>query len=311
MHLPALHRAARRALRATVPAALAAGALAAVACGGRQRPIPLSVQLQGVPRILRVPPELVRTTRGDTLRIQPGYADAFYGITAPQLERLGLDIRVVVEPAYVAAIILRESQYDTLAVRPGANGAGPAIGLSGFTPAADAELRAAAVLPQFAWMAGEVNAWPRDPAVHGATPQAPAAVRARVASGALTAASEYLLGSERSARAAVFRVKTLQTRWTTDVFPGADGAFARRTLANGGQPSDDQILDLVTVSYHWGPAWVRRAVERLGPAWVARLPDLGAEGAEAADYLNRVRFYTRLLGGDPSVYPAQPVRRRF
>ena len=136
-----------------------------------------------------------------------------------------------------------------------------------------------------------------------------AAVQARVRAGELTSATEYLLSAERSARAAMFRVKVLQTRWTTDLFPGADGAFARRALANGAELSNDQVLDLVTVSYARGPAWTRRAVERLGPTWVARLAELGAEGTAAADYLERVRYYTRLLGGDPTVYPAQPTRR--
>ena len=134
-------------------------------------------------------------------------------------------------------------------------------------------------------------------------------MRGRVRAGALTAANEYLLGSERSARAAMFRVKVLQTRWTSDALPGADGSFARQALAGGRELSNDQVLDLVTVSYHRGPAWTRRAVERLGPTWVARLTELGTEGTEAAAYLERVRFYTRLLGGDPAVYPAQPTRR--
>ena len=292
-----------------VSAALGAATLAAC---GKARPVPLSVQLQGVPRILRVPPELVRTTSAldsPVLAVAPGLADAFYGITAPQLERWGLDIRIVVEPAYVAAILLRESQYDTLAVRAGTTDSGVALGLSGLSPAADAELRAATQVPQFAWMAAEVNAWPRDPEVHGATPPSIGTVRGRVRSGALTSRTEYLLGAERSARAAMFRVKVLQTRWTSDVLPGADGTFARRALANGGELSNDQVLDLVTVSYHRGPAWTRRAVERLGPTWVARLPELGAEGTAAAAYLERVRYYTRLLGGDPTVYPVQPTRR--
>lgn len=305
-------RALRAARTLLVPVALAAAAAASAAACGRQRPVPLSVQLQGVPRILRVPPELVRAgplPTSPVLPLDPGLSDAFYGITAPQLERLGLDIRLVVEPAYVAAILLRESQYDTLAVRAGTSDPGPAIGLSGLTPTADAELRAATGVPQFAWMAAEVNAWPRDPELHGGTPPSVGTVRGRVRAGVLTAQNEYLLSAERSARAAMFRVKVLQTRWTSDALPGADGTFARRALANGGELTNDQVLDLVTVSYHRGPAWTRRTVERLGPTWVARLAELGAEGTAAAEYLERVRYYTRLLGGDPAVYPAQPTRR--
>lgn len=296
------------ALRRRALALLAPLAVAAAGCG-KPRLVPLSVQLQGEPRIVRVPPELVRTREGAQVPIQPGYADAFYGHVAPALERWGLDIRLVVEPAYVGAILLRESQYDTLAVGPGAAGTGPALGLAQLTPAADAELRAATALPQFAWMAAEVNGWPRDPAVHGTPAPDPAAVRARVAGGSLTASNEYLLGSERSARAAMFWVKVLQTRWTADVLPGAYGSFARRTVGGGKELTNDQVLDLVTVSYHRGHAWTRAAVERLGPTWVARLPELGAEGTDAADYLDRVRLYFRLLGGDPAVYPSRPARR--
>ena len=294
----------RRARALAVPFALAGAALTAAGCT-RARPVPLSVQLQGEPRILRVPPELIRNTDNSLRGVQPGYADAFYGRIAPALERWGLDLRIVVEPAYVAAIILRESAYDTLAV-----GEGPSLGLAQLTPAEDAELRAATTLPQLAWMAAEVNAWPRDAAVHGAPAPAPSAVRGRLAARTLDARAEYLFDAERSARAAMFWVKVLQIRWTTDLLAGADGTFARRILANGGEPSNDQVLDLVTVSYARGHAWTRTAVERLGRDWVRRLPELGADGVEAANYLNRVRFYTRLLGGDPTAYPTPQQQRQ-
>lgn len=293
----------RRALALAVPFALAGGALFAGACA-KPRPIPLSVQLQGEPRILRVPPELIRNADNSLRGVQPGYADAFYGSVAPALERWGLDLRIGVEPAYVAAILLRGSAYDSLAVGPG-----PALGLAQLTPTEDAELRAATALPQFAWMATEVNGWPRDATVHGSPAPTPATVRARLAAGTLGARTEYLFGAERSARAAMLWVKVLQTRWTTDALPGADGSFARRALAGGGEPSNDQVLDLVTVSYARGHAWTRTAVERLGRDWVRRLPELGADGAAAADYLNRVRLYTRMLGGDPSAYPQSEQQR--
>jgi hypothetical protein len=280
-------------------AALAAG----TACA-KPRPVPLSVQLQGEPRILRVPPELVRNANGSPLGVQVGLADAFYGRIAPALERWGVDIRIVVEPAYVGAIILKGTAYDTLAVSPRG-----ALGLAQLTAATDIELRQQS--PVYPWMAAEVASWPRDSAVHGgggAAPLAPAAVRARLAAGTLNARSEYLFDAERSARAAMFWVKLLQTRWTRDVIPGGDAAFARQALAGGGTLTDDQVLDLVTVSYRLGHPWTRQAVQRLGRDWVRRLPELGAEGVEAADFLERVRFYTRLLGGDPTAYSAQAQR---
>ena len=294
----------RRALARVAPLVVAAAAVLGAACA-KPRPVPLSVQLQGEPRILRVPPELIRNTDNTPRGVQPGYADAFYGRVAPALERWGLDLRIVVEPAYVAAIILRESAYDSLAVGPG-----PSLGLSQLTPAEDAELRAATALPQFAWMSAEVNGWARDAAVHGSPASTPAAVRARLAAGTLGARTEYLFDAERSARAAMLWVKVLQTRWTTNVLPGGDAAVARRVLANGGEPSNEQVLDLVTVSYARSHGWTRSAVERLGRDWVRRLPELGPEGVAAADYLNRVRLYTRLLGGDPSAYPQQPQQRQ-
>ena len=304
-----VRRAARTALFALT---LAGDALAGAACA-KPRPVPLSVQLQGEPRIVRTPVELFRNGNGTSLGIRVGLADAFYGRIAPALERWGVDIRIIVEPAYVGAIIVKGSALDSLAVSPAG-----ALGLAQLTPAADAELRAQSAA--YPWMAAEVASWPRDPAVHGAPapgtddgarPLAPAAVRARLAAGTLTARAEYLFDAERSARAAMFWVKLLQDRWTREgAAPGGYAAFARRTLANGGAPTDDQVLDLVTVSYRRGHAWTRTAVERLGRDWVRRLPELGAEGTDAADYLERVRFYTRLLGGDPTAYPAQPTRQR-
>jgi hypothetical protein len=263
------------------------------------------VYLQGEPRILRVPPEFVRDTAGRPIGVRPGLADAFYGRVAPAMERWGVDIRLVVEPAYVAAIILRQTAYDSLTVSPSG-----ALGLAQLTAATDAELREQAAI--YPWMAAEVASWPRDAAVRGAGGGAPldaAAIRARLAAGTLTARTEYLFDAERSARAAMFWVKLLQTRWTTAQIPGGDAAFARQALAAGGTPTDDQILDLVTVSYRRGHPWTRRAVERLGRDWVRRLPELGADGADAANFLERVRLYTRLLGGDPTAIQAVQQQR--
>ena len=296
-------RTVRHALRRAAGGALAVTVLLSAGAGcAKPRPVPLSVHLQGEPRILRVPPELIRTAAGSPIGVQPGQADAFYGRIAPALERWGVDIRMVVEPAYVGAIILKGSAYDSLTVSPAG-----ALGLAQLTPAVDAELREQSVL--YPWMAAEVTSWPRDAAVHGTpggtAPLGPAAVRARLAAGTLTSRNEYLFDSERSARAAMFWVKLLQTRWTRDVVAGGDAAFARQTLANGGALTDDQVLDLVTVSYRRGHAWTRQTVQRLGRDWVRRLPELGPEGVDAADYLERVRLYTRLLGGDPTAYTAQ------
>ena len=289
-------------------ALLVFGAAASGAACAKPHPVPLSVHLQGEPRILRVPPGLIRTAAGAPLGVREGQADAFYGRIAPALERWGVDIRIVVEPAYVGAIILKGSAYDSLAVSPAG-----ALGLAQLTAATDAELREQSA--RYPWMAAEVASWPRDAAVHGgadggSVPLAAAGVRARLAAGTLTSRGEYLFDAERSARAAVFWVKLLQDRWTRDAGPAGDAAFARQALAGGGTPTDDQVLDLVTVSYRRGHAWTRQAVQRLGRDWVRRLPELGADGADAADFLERVRVYTRLLGGDPTAYPAERQRAR-
>lgn len=290
---------ARRALRAALHAAVL-GALAA-ACSSAPKQVPLSVHLQATPRILRLPPGVVRNADGTPRAVDIGQADAFNARVAPALERWGLDIRLVIEPAYVAAILLKESAYDTLAV-----GAEPAYGLAQLTPAEDAELLALARTPAYAWMNAEAGAWPRDSALHDVrAPQGAAAVRARLAARTLTSRTEYLFDPERSARAAIFWVKILEDRWKRDPAAGGYAAFARGALGDpraGNALTDDQVLDLVTVSYGRGAAWTRTAVEKLGRDWARRLPELGAPGAAAADYLERVRFYTRLLGGDPSAY---------
>jgi hypothetical protein len=286
-----------RPLRRALAGALAGAALlAAGAACARQRPVPLSVQLQGEPRILRVPPDLVRTASGTPIGVLPGRADAFYGRIAPALERWGVDIRIVVEPAYVGAILLKASAYDTLLVSPSG-----ALGLAQLTPAVDAELREQS--PVYPWMAAEVASWPRDVAVHGsgggAAPLAPAAVRARLAAGTLGARNEYLFDAERSARAGMLWVKLLQTRWTRDLIPGGDAAFARRTLAPaGGELTDDQVLDLGD-----GELPARPRVDAAGGA--AARARLGAAPPRAR---RRGRRRGRLPRARPPLHP--PARRR-
>lgn len=305
MTLPIIRRRVRR---GTLRHALAGVALLAWSAGcAKPRPVPLSVQLQGEPRIVRVPPDFIRNADNTPRGVAVGAADVFYGRIAPAMERWGVDIRIVVEPAYVAAIILRQTAFDSLTVSPAG-----ALGYAQLTAATDAELREQSA--RYPWMAAEVASWPRDAAVHGGTdgaaPIGAAAIRARLAAGTLTSRGEYLLDAERSARAAMFWTKLLQDRWTRDAVAGGDAALARQTLANGGTPTDDQILDLVTVSYYRGHAWTRGTLERLGRDWVRRLPELGTEGVEAAAFLERVRFYTRLLGGDPTAFPQLQQQRR-
>ena len=81
---------------------------------------------------------------------------------------------------------------------------------------------------------------------------------------------------------------------------GGYGTFARRAIAGGRPLDDDQLADLVIVSYNRGYLMVHDLVARYGAQWTSHLPELGPSGAEAADYLERVRAYALLFDGAPS-----------
>ncbi len=297
-------RVAVRAGRITAATISAAVALAACA----SRPEPLSVTLYGEARVGRPPLRAFLNANGSPRITQPAYGDAFYTRVVPILERDAVNPQVQIDPNYVAALMIKESALDTLAVS-----AAPALGIAQLTPRADADLRAMTASPTFAWMATEVNGWPRDSAVHADTtrPQISAdTVRARLARGAITSRTEYLFDPALSTRAAEFWIRLLQTKWTSDTWPGGYGTFAAQKLNHGQTVSGNQLFDLVTVSYNQGYGWTRGAVDRLGVEWVRRLPELGPAGVEAADYLARVRNYTVILqrGDVQQLYRAQ--RRR-
>lgn len=279
----------RRALALATVAA--AASLAAAACASR--PEPLSVTLYGEARVGRPPISAFRNANGSPRITRPSDADAFYTRVVPILERDAVDPRIQVDPNYVAALFIKESALDTLAVSPV-----PALGIAQLTPRADADLRAMTTSPSFSWMTNEVNGWPRDPAVHVDTTRPPLGadvVRSRLASGSLTSRNEYLFDPALSARAAEFWIKLLQTKWTSDTWPGGYGTFAAQKLNRGQTVTSDQLFNLVTVSYNQGYVWTRDAVDRLGVEWVRRLPELGPAGVEASDYLARVRAYTVTL----------------
>ena len=183
------------------------------------------------------------------------------------------------------ALLAKESGGDSLAVSPA-----PALGLAQLTAAADTDLRAMVQSDRFAWMRPEVHRWPRSAAVHDWA--APAAtVDSLLARGALSSRTEYLFDPALGARAAVFWLRLLENKWTTDVWPGGYGAVARNAIAGGKALSDDQLADLVIVSYNRGYLEVHALVVRYGAQWTAHLAELGTNGVEAADYLDRVRAY--------------------
>jgi hypothetical protein len=212
----------------------------------------------------------------------------------PLLERWSRDPRLAINPAYVTALMLKESGGDSLAVSEA-----PALGLAQLTISADSDMRLMVTEYHFQWMAPEVSRWRRDAAVH-----APSATKARIdsllANGAASSRSEYLFDPGTSARAAVFWIRLLENKWTTDFWPGGYGPSARERL-NGGKPlTHHQMYDLVTVSYNRGYIEVKKLVDRYGPSWTSHLSELTDGRAEAADYLERVRAYTAILESAPS-----------
>lgn len=282
----------RRALAITllaVTAALGAGLSAACASS----PEPLSVTLYGEAHVGRTPAAAFTNANGSPRIIHASDRDAFYTRVVPILERDAVNPQIQIDPNYVAAIFIKESGLDTLAVSPVL-----ALGIAQLTPRTDADLRAMTTAPAFAWMAPEVNSWPRDPAIHRDStvlPLSPDTVSARLARGAITSRTEYLFDPALSTRAAEFWIKLLQTKWTSDTWPGGYGTFASQKLGRGQPVSGDRLFELVTVSYNQGYVWTHDAVNRLGVDWVRRLPELGPAGVEAADYLARVRAYTVAL----------------
>lgn len=281
-----------RAPRALVSMLAALAAVAGAGCASH--PTPLSVTLYGEAHVGRPPIAAFRNANNSPRLTRPSDVDVFYTRIVPLLERDALNPRIQIEPNLVAAILIKESALDTLAVSPVG-----ALGIAQLTRRADADLRAMTVSPSYAWMASEVNGWPRDPAIHSDTtmPSLPAdSVRARLARGAITSRTEYLFDPVLSARAAEFWIKLLETKWTSDTWPGGYATFVNQKLGKNRRPiTADQVTDLVIVSYNQGYVWTHDAVDRLGVDWVRRLPELGAPGIEAADYLARVRAYTLAL----------------
>jgi hypothetical protein len=148
-------------------------------------------------------------------------------------------------------------------------------------------------------MAPEVSRWPRSRALR--SPGATAAlIDSMLARGSLTSRQEYLLDPVTSARAAVFWIRLLENKWTTDFWPGGYGSAVRKRLNGGADLTSHEMFDLVTISYNRGYIQVRALVDRYGPQWTSHLAELPGGEAEAADYLERVRAYTALLQGAPS-----------
>lgn len=238
-----------------------------------------------------VPPTSLRNANGSPRVADTARYQAVWRRIAPGLARWARDSRLGIDPGFAAALLAKESGGDSLAVSAAA-----ALGVAQLTASADTDLRAMATSDRFAWMRREVHRWPRSRVVHDAGASA-ARIDSLLAAGALTSRSEYLFDPALGARAAVLWVRLLENKWTTNSWPGGYGTFARAAI-NAGRPlDDDQLADLVIVSYNRGYLVVHDLVARYGARWTSHLPELGPAGVEAADYLDRVRAYAVLFDG--------------
>jgi hypothetical protein len=245
--------------------------------------------------VTAVPRDSVRNANGSLRVASAGNYEYVLRHIVPLVERWGRDPRLDIDPGYVVALLVKESAGDTLAVS-----AAPALGLAQLTARTDSDMRLMVTEYHFQWMAPEVTAWARSPLVHTGSPAA-AEIDSMLRAGALTSRDEYLFAPVHAARAAVFWIRLLENKWSTDFWPGGYGTFARKQI-NGGAPlTQSQLIDLVTVCYNRGYIRVHELVKRHGASWTEHLGELGADSAEARDYLERVRAYTAMFEG-----PAAP-----
>ena len=264
---------------------------ALILCAGAARAQALRFHASDSERVAEVPRDSVRNANGSVRVWSAGNWELLMRRIVPLAERWGRDERLRIAPGYLVALLVKESAGDSLAVS-----AAPALGLAQLTARTDADLRLMVTEWHFQWMAPEVDGWPRSSLIHGRAASA-AQVDSLLRAGVVTARTEYLFDPERAARAAVFWVRLLENKWATDFWPGGDGPSARRTLSGGAPLTEAQLIDLVTVCYNRGYIRVHELVARHGPAWTEHLDELGADGAEARDYLERVRAYTALFEG--------------
>ena len=120
------------------------------------------------------------------------------------------------------------------------------------------------------------------------------------APGAVTARDEYLFDpATRGARGGLLGAAA---REQVDHRLLARRLRALRAAASstaGAPLTESQLIDLVTVCYNRGYIRVHDLVAKYGAGWTEHLDELGADGAEARDYLERVRAYTALLRRAP------------
>ncbi|MDB4948221.1 MAG: Transglycosylase domain protein [Gemmatimonadetes bacterium] len=226
--------------------------------------------------------ERIVNANGSPRITSPARYDQFWREVGPRLARWAGQPCVGLNPNFVAALLAKESGFD-----PTATSAVPAVGFAQITAEADEDMLQR--VPTIPCMA-DAQAWPRHPLVHS-----PAATKAKVdsliASGAVNARTEYLLDPAPATRAAMYQLRIVADIWRThDEY----APFARRVLNAGAPLTEDQVLDLVTVSYNQGYRYVHDLMLRHGAAWKDHLND------ESRDYLERIRTYTLLFQAAPA-----------
>ena len=224
----------------------------------------------------------IRNANGSSRAISAADYAAFWRDIAPMLNEWARDPRLDLNPAFLAALLAKESAFNPRAVSPTG-----ALGSAQLTVRADTDLRTRAGTPFFSWMLPEIEAWPRDTAFRSAPSTHEAAGRLAAAPDA--AARDYLFDPVLAARAATFWLRMLEAIWTTDTWPGAYGSLARARLNQGSPLAERQLLELAVVSYNSGVEYVRGLVQQWGPTWTEHLDP------EPADYLERITTYTLLF----------------
>ena len=107
-----------------------------------------------------------------------------------------------------------------------------------------------------------------------------------MAARAIHPGNEYFFNRVQAARGGTFWLRLLIEVWTQDEWPGQYGSFARQRLNDGRPLTEDQLLDLILVSYNRGYPYTRDLVERHGRDWLRHANE------EATDYVERIRAYT-------------------
>jgi len=225
-----------------------------------------------------------RVVRPGTAAVDTAAYRAFRRRVMPLLERWGAEPRLGINPALVAALLVKESGLDPRAVSSQA-----ALGYAQITFHADSDMRVITRADSLTgWMCPEVRGWRRDARFHAAP--APAdSVRAWVARGELRPATEYLLDPRVAARAAAIWLRLLEATWTAPEWPGMYADSARQKLNHGAPLTEQQLLDVVVASYNAGYPEVWALVSRHGGDWKSHL------SPETRDYVERIRHYTVLL----------------